>query len=806
MTVGTGRGEAAGRESEQAAGERALDARLVAPAVAAWGVAWAVLADPPDAVVLGLAGAAVGVGAVVLLAGGARWAACGLLLSAGAAALSAGLSLGELHRGPVPELARRQQYAELVVRVTTDPRRRGGPDGGGGAPRVVLDGRVEAVQGEEVRTPVKVTVQGRAADEWLGLLPSTRLRVTARVRPPLPGMPVAARLSTRAPPVVVSGPSTAQRVAGRLRSGLMRATDRLPADPRALLPGLVVGDTSRFTEELDEDFQAADLSHLTAVSGGNLSILLVILIGAPGRARTPERGGLAARLGLPLRGTAVAGALLTVAFVLLCRPEPSVLRAAATGMVGLLALATGRRAHALPALAGATLVLLVTDPWLARSYGFGLSVLATTGLLTLGPRWAEALTARGWPARLAEPLAAAAAAQVCCAPLLAVMASRVSLVAIPCNLLAEFAVAPATLFGLGALVAEPVSLTAARVPAELGALPASWITWLARRAAGLPGAEVGWPGGVAGALALAGVLCAAVWSLPVLRRHPLVPVAVGVVLLAALLRPPPVVRLLTGWPPPDWDLVACSIGQGDAIVVRAGPDSDAALVVDSGPEPQAVDGCLRRLGVDSVPLLLLTHLHADHADGVPGVLHGRSVGAIETTTLDEPAGEARRLRDWSAAARVPVQRAAPGERRAFGDLEWQVLWPPGEGELSGEQRTPNNASVAVLLTVRGLRVALLGDLEPPAQIALPRGIGRVDVLKVAHHGSARQDPELLRELRPRVALISCGLGNPYGHPAPGTVSALRAGGALVLRTDVQGDVAVLGDRSHLAVAARGAGG
>ncbi|WP_235215530.1 ComEC/Rec2 family competence protein [Phaeacidiphilus oryzae] len=785
--------------------ERTLDARLVGPALAAWGVAWALLADPPEPLPVCLICAVVAIGAGTLFAGGARWAACGLLLSAGAAALSAGLSLGELHRGPVPELARRQDYAELVLRVTTDPRRRGGPDGGGGPPRVVLDGRVEAVGRESVRTPVTVTVQGPASARWLGLLPSTRLRMTARVGPPLPGTPVAARLTTRAPPEVVAGPSTVQRIAGRLRAGLLRATERLPADPRALLPGLVVGDTSRFTEDLSEVFRAADLSHLTAVSGGNLSILLVILIGPPGRARTPERGGLAAGLGLPLRGTSAAGAALTVAFVVLCRPEPSVLRAAATGMVGLLALATGRRAHALPALAGATLVLLVTDPWLARSYGFGLSVLATTGLLTLGPRWAAALTARGWPERLAEPLAAAAAAQACCAPLLAVMASRVSLVAIPCNLLAEFAVAPATLLGLGALALEPVSLTAARVPAGLGALPASWITWVARRAAGLPGAEVAWPGGVAGALLLAGVVCAAVWALPVLRRHWLLPVALGLVLLAALLRPPPVVRLLTGWPPPGWDLVACAIGQGDAIVIRAGPDSDAALVVDTGPDPRAVDGCLRRLGVRRVPLLLLSHLHADHAEGVPGVLHGRSVGAIETTSLDEPAGEARRLRAWAGAAGVPVQRAVPGERRALGDLRWEVLWPPGEEELRGEQRTPNNASVALLLTVRGLRVALLGDLEPPAQGALPGGLGPVDVLKVAHHGSARQDPALLAALRPRVALISCGLGNPYGHPAPSTVFALHAGGATVLRTDTQGDVAVLGDARHLAVAARGPG-
>ncbi|WP_434785212.1 ComEC/Rec2 family competence protein, partial [Streptomyces anthocyanicus] len=190
---------------------------------------------------------------------------------------------------------------------------------------------------------------------------------------------------------MLAEPSAAQRLAGRLREGLREATEDLPTDARALLPGLVVGDTSRVTPELEEAFKETDLTHTLAVSGANFTIVLALLLGPPGLAQRSERRGLAPRLGLPLRTTALLGGLLASAFVVVCRPDPSVLRAAACGSVALLALATGRRRSLLPALATAVLLLVLYDPWLARSYGFLLSVLATGALLTLAPRWSAAL-------------------------------------------------------------------------------------------------------------------------------------------------------------------------------------------------------------------------------------------------------------------------------------------------------------------------------------------------------------------------------------------------------------------------------
>ncbi|MFD9092239.1 ComEC/Rec2 family competence protein [Streptomyces collinus] len=643
---------------------------------------------------------------------------------------------------------------------------------------------------------------GAARQAWLGLLPTTRLRLVARLAPALSGGDRSAavlRVRGEPRPEVVAGPSGPQRLAGGLRAGLRDATEGLPADARALLPGLVIGDTSRITPELDEAFKETDLAHTLAVSGSNLTILLALLVGPPGLAQRAERRGLAPRLGLPLRTTALVAGALTLAFVVVCRPDPSVLRAAACGSVALLALATGRRRSLVPALAAAVLLLVLYDPWLARSYGFLLSVLATGALLLTAPGWSEALRRRGVPARLAEALAAAAAAQAVCAPVVAVLSARVSLVAVPCNLLAEAAVAPATVLGFAALAAAPVAMPVAKTLAWCAGWPAGWIAWVARTGAALPGGGVDWPGSWAGALLLAAVTGAVVLAGRRLSRHPWWCGALGVLLLLVVVRPAPLARVVTGWPPPGWRYAMCDVGQGDATVLAAG--QGAGVVVDTGPDPGRVDRCLRRLGVTRVPLVVLTHFHADHVAGLPGVLRGRSVAAIETTDFEEPADQVAFVRREADERHIPLTRAAAGEERRAGPVTWRVLWPPAApapGQVPAvEPDRPNDASVALLVRTGGLRLLLLGDLEPPSQQALAHspaaaGLAGVDVLKVAHHGSAYQDPDLIRLAAPRVALISCGADNPYGHPAPATVAALRAGGATVLRTDRDGALAIGG--------------
>ncbi|MEU9287590.1 ComEC/Rec2 family competence protein [Streptomyces sp. NPDC048275] len=819
--------------------EGPTDLRLVPPALAAWVTAAVALGAPPGWVTGVVVGGLI-LGGALLAAGRRRvrtteehgerrspawpWVSvAAVLLCVAAAAASAGLHGADLRRGPIPSLAR--QYAQVTaeVEVTSDPRlTRPRIKGDHATPTaVLLEAEVRRVTradgggaSVETRTPVLVIVDAssprgspRLPDRrspWLSLLPSTRLRVAARLAPALSGGDrIAAVLRVRGsgPPKVVREPSGAQRFAGRLREGLREATEELDADARALLPGLVVGDTSRVTPELDEAFKATDLTHLLAVSGGNFTILLALFIGPPGLAQRVERRGLAPRLGVPLRATALLGGAVTLGFVIVCRPDPSVLRAAACGGIALLAIATGRRRSLIPALATAVLLLVLYDPWLSRSYGFLLSVLATGALLTLAPRWSAALRRRRVPPRLAEALAAAGAAQALCAPVVVVLSARVSLVAVPCNLLAEFAVAPATVLGFATLATASVALPVAKGLAWTASWPAGWIADIARGGAALPGGGVDWPGSWTGALLLALLMAVVVLVGRRLLRHPWLSGACVVVFLLVVVQPTSLTKVITGWPPPGWRLAMCDVGQGDATVLAAGDGT--AVVVDAGPDPMLVDRCLSALGITRIPLVVLTHFHADHVAGLPGVLRGRSVGAIETTGFEEPPDQVEFVRREAAARRITMTQAVAGERRRTGDLDWQVLWPPPNPAPTSDG--PNDSSVALLVRSAGLRLLLLGDLEPPAQQALLRSpaaaeVAGVDVLKVAHHGSAYQDPGLIRTVAPRLALISCGRDNPYGHPAPSTVAALRAGGAVVLRTDEDGALAVAGGSGGLSVA------
>ena len=242
--------------------------------------------------------------------------------------------------------------------------------------------------------------------------------------------------------------------------------------------------------------------------------------------------------------------------------------------------------------------------------------------------------------------------------------------------------------------------------------------------------------------------------------------ALGSVMVWVLVVPLPT----PGWPPRGWVMVACDVGQGDGLVLEAAPGS--AVVVDTGPEPASMDRCLRRLGVRRIPLLVLTHFHADHIDGLAGALHERQVDAIEVTSLADPFSGAQQVRAVAARAGVPVRIASYGETARAGRLTWQVL-APSHDPPAGSESPPNDASLVLLVQVRGIRILLMGDEEggSQAQVLQDTGGVRADVLKVAHHGSARQDPDLVRATGARLAVISVGAGQRLRPPRAVTARA-----------------------------------
>jgi len=489
-------------------GERP-DLRLLLPAVAAWATGYLALGWSAR-VGLTLALVLCGVGLASGFGSRRAWAltlSAATLCAAGSAAAVAWRAAA-LQRGPLPVLARAHAKVSLELVVGADPRLLSvaGPHGGSRSV-VIFSAKAVAVTPEggattAIRSPVFVLANGRG---WLDLQPSQHVVASGRLGVPQPGEFETATFDASGPPASIGPPSLPQRLAGVVRSGLRDAAAPLPDGPGGLLPGLVDGDVSRLPPDVVADFKTTGLTHLVAVSGANVAIVLGAVL------------MMARWVGLRSRGQALAGALAIVGFVVVARPQPSVLRAAAMGLVVVLALATGRRRRALPALCAAVLALVYVDPTLARSVGFVLSVLATGALLVVAPPLRERF-ARWLPRWLAEALAVPTAATLVCSPVIASFAGQVSLAAVPANLLAEPAVAPATILGVMTACVAPWWTTGARWIAQVAALPCGWLVWVARTFARMPGAAVTWPTGVVGALDLALVVLVFVVGLRLLAR------------------------------------------------------------------------------------------------------------------------------------------------------------------------------------------------------------------------------------------------------------------------------------------------
>jgi competence protein ComEC len=716
------------------------------------------------------------------------WLLVGALLGVlcGSAATAARLAVRDAD--PLAGLAegRGRVTVELVVR--DDPKAISGAAGGPSTllvPAELSWLRAPATGDARIRTPARILVLA-SNSAWRPLLPGQRVMAAGRLSRPRGGDLTAAVLSVSTPPTLLGRPSWPQRAAGSLRAGLQRACAPLPDEPGGLLPGLVVGDTSRLDPGVEQDFRTTGMTHLNAVSGSNVAIVigLVLLLARWSRAGPWLAAGLC--------GTALVG------FVILARPSPSVVRAAVMGAIGLLALATGRPRAALPALGAAITVLVLVDPDLAGDPGFTLSVLATGGLLLLAPRWRDALRRRGVPPGVAEALVVPAAAQLACTPVIAGLSGTISLVAVPANLLAAPAIAPATVLGVIAAVISPVWPAGAEFAAWLASWPARWLVAIARHGAQLPAGTLPWIGGVAGGLLLGALTVA----LLIAVRRPVVRRLVAVVAVAVVLGALPVRLLAPGWPPSGWVIAVCAVGQGDSIVLPVA--AGQAVVIDAGPEPAAVDGCLRRLGVRVVPLLVISHFHADHVGGVDGVFRGRRVAAVVAGQWPEPATGRDAVRAAAATGGAPVDEIGPGWTWTAGGVRLTLVGPAYP--VRGSRSDPNNNSLVLRAQVDGVRILLPGDAEEEEQREMldlvPAADLRADVLKVAHHGSAYQEPAFLDAVRPGVALVSVGRDNGYGHPNLAVLARLARNGARVLRTDTDGDLAAVTGRDGLAVVVR----
>jgi competence protein ComEC len=622
--------------------------------------------------------------------------------------------------------------------------------------------------------------------------------------------PQGAVLELRAEPVAPRGPETGfderawlarqgihvvlrgddARVVGR-RGGIGGVADRLRAhveqtlargttgERRAVLTGIVLGDDDGIARSLRDDFRASGLTHLLAVSGQNVAITAV---GVVWLARIAGLGRLVGE------GVAI---LVVLAYALAVGWQPSVVRAAVAGSLASLGWITARPRDRWHAMAIGALVLLVWTPSAALDPGFQLSFAAVAAIFVVVPRVAGVPEAYPVPRGLWDVLVVAIACGLVTAPIVWLHFGAVALWTVPANVVAEPAMPPLIALSLAAAALEPLLPDAAAALAWLAGGCAAWIALVARIVSGWPSAQIHSPVALAALLACAAA-AVLVRRLPRHRRRSavvgLVSLALAATAGACALRPSP------SWTPPHGLRVTfLDVGQGDSALIEA---PGGAILVDEGPPEADVAGQLRDMGIRSLAAIVLTHPQRDHIGGAAAVLDRLRVGEVEDPGIEAPSADHDAAIAAARRHAVPVEIVDEGDAFRIGRLRFRILWPDEPGLPSED---PNQHAVVALASYGATDVLLTADAESDVTGRLR--IPPVEVLKVAHHGSEDPGlPDLLRTLRPRVAVISVGEGNDYGHPRPETLAALRAfPGLETLRTDLNGRIVVESDGRTITV-------
>jgi competence protein ComEC len=582
----------------------------------------------------------------------------------------------------------------------------------------------------------------------------------------------------------------------------------MPAREAALARGFVLGEDERIDPRTVEDFRRSGLSHLLAVSGQNVTLLSLLAM------------PVLAALGMPLRTRLVWILGLIVMYVPLAGAGPSIQRAGVMGALGVLATLGGRRASRLYALLVAGVLMLILEPRIAADVGWQLSFAAVLGILLLASPLRAALEnrigARGWRRALAEGAALTIAATLATAPLIAFHFGAISTTTLLANLLALPAVAPAMWLGMlvaaaGQVPGFPVEVFNA-VASLLLAYIAQVATWCGRPTWAYLHLRLG----IAGLLgSYVAIVTSAVLALQLSRRRRIatlrrrkaadgpesglyqrllshrlaIPVALGLVAIAlAWATASGGARVES--PRGGLRVSILDVGQGDAILLQ--PAGAPAVLVDGGPPGDGLEARLRAAGVARLGAAIITHDQSDHAGGVRELLGALPIGHLLFAVLG------RSTLEQARAAGVMTGRLKGGSELRSGSLHLDVLWPPAE-LLAGPHRgeDPNQLALVMVARWRSFSMLLTADAEAEAT---PLDPGPIDVLKVAHHGSDDAGlANLLDRTRPRLAVISVGAGNPFGHPTPTTLATLAAHGVRTLRTDVEGTIVLDVGRGSLRV-------
>ena len=564
-----------------------------------------------------------------------------------------------------------------------------------------------------------------------------------------------------------------------LRSRALGALSGAGGDAGALLQALVCGARGSLGDTgLYADFKATGLAHVVAVSGSHLSIVGAFALVLLRALRVPRAAQVV-----------VEGAFL-VAYLVFAGAPVSAARAAAMAVAGLSSFFARRRPAPLNALALVVALAVGASPRTAVSVSFALSAGSTLGIVLFARlfcAWLDALPFRV-PRFLRDALALTLSSGVATVPASAALFAQASLVSPLANAVASPLFALACAGGLAAaMLAVALPWTAGVAVGAAGAC-AQALAGVVHALAQVPYASVPVSAPVLPLLAASVATCALLWRFwPRPTRRALacalgVGAAFACLVAQAALRPMPA------------EIVMLDVGQGDAFLVRS---EGAALLIDTGNRDQALREALARHGVWRLDAVLLTHSDDDHTGslaslrgvvGVGRVLVARDALSCECAACRRLIADARSLVGEEGVVGVQV-----GDAISCGRFALSVVWPDGFSDEGG------NADSVCLLARADVdgdggadwKALFCGDAEAEQLAELERrgALSQVDIYKVGHHGSrAALDDEVAAALSPRIALVSVGAQNRYGHPADETLARLEAVGARVLRTDERGDV------------------
>ncbi|MEY4647898.1 MAG: hypothetical protein RL009_314 [Actinomycetota bacterium] len=576
-----------------------------------------------------------------------------------------------------------------------------------------------------------------------------------------------------------------------IRSKFTKFSKGINPDAIALVHGLTIGDDSALSAQIKSRMKVLSLTHLTAVSGANCAIVMgsvLVLLRSVGARRTLIALGSIAAL---------------ISYVSIVGPEPSVLRAALMAVLVLGLTFGGRRAAPFATLSWAVVGVLLGWPDMASSLGFALSVAATAAILVLAPPLYQHLLRR-LPKFMALSLSVVLSAQLWCLPLLFALSPSLPTYAVVANLIVEPIVAPVTVLGVLSLV------FCTWLPSFTTSLTflASCLTNLIVGVSNI--AEFDWasiwlPSGPLGLILVS--LAVASISLLVFRFSRVALSVLVACVLVWLATGAASARAYASWPMNDWTIVACDVGQGDAIVFRS---AGKVALIDAGRETGPVDACLSRLAISHIDLLVLTHFDADHVGGLAGVLDNRTVSSALISPFKDERPLALASKQLLSDHSVELIEVSCCMKGNLGKSEWIVMQPE-PGAIGAEDS--NDASIVMRFDSPSLTLYTFADAGERAQVRLvskhpelvtPSSADYV-VVKVSHHGSADQYPELQESLHADAAIFSAGQRNSYGHPTQRTLKIFERSGSRILRTDTVGSIAVAIRRDGLTVAVSGEG-